>query len=150
MADVKPLRLIAEDASDLEVISSAVQDAVLKAEKLKYDARKRRFTLELNRFGWEELDGKRGPKSRVRAILAFDGVLSVKTRAVSKRDPDMVMSLLSVSFTPDHEPPGGTISLLFAGDGELALSVEAIDVTLLDSDYEWATRHTPDHDKRRR
>jgi len=150
MADVKPLRLIAEDASDLEVISSAVQDAVLKTEKLKYDARKRRFTLEVNRFGWEELDGKRGPRSRVRAILAFDGVLGVKTRAVSKADPDMVMSLLSVSFTPDAEPPGGTISLLFAGDGELALSVEAIDVTLLDSDYEWATRHTPDHDKRRR
>ncbi len=150
MVDMKPLRLITEDASDLEVISSAVQDAVLKAEKLKYDARKRRFTLEVNRFGWEELDGKRGPRSRVRAILAFDGVLGVKTRAVSKADPDMVMSLLSVSFTPGDEPPGGTISLLFSGDGELALSVEAIDVTLLDSDYEWATRHTPDHDKRRR
>ncbi len=149
MADVKPLRLIAEDTGDLEVISAAVQDAVLKAEKLKYDARKRRFTLEVNRFGWEELDAKRGPKSRVRAILAFDGVLGVKTRAVSKRDPDMVMSLLSVSFTPDAEPPGGTMSLLFAGDGELALSVEAIDVTLLDSNYEWPTRHTPNHDKRR-
>jgi len=150
MADVKPLRLIGEDASDLEVISAAVQDAVLKAEKLKYDARKRRFSLELNRFGWEELDGKRGPKSRVRAILSFDGVLGVKTRAISKSDPDMVMSLLSVNFTPDEEPPGGVVSILFAGDGELALTVEAIDVTLLDSSYEWATRHIPDHDKRRR
>jgi len=150
MADVKPLRLIAEDASDLEVISAAVQDSVLKAEKLKYEAGKRRFTLELNRFGWEELDGKRGPKSRVRAMLAFDGVLGVKTRAVNKADPDMVMSLLSLAFTPDDEPPGGTIVLLFAGDGELALQVEAIDVTLLDSDYEWATRHTPGHDNRRR
>lgn len=150
MAEGKALRLIAEDAADLEVISSAVQDAVLKAENLKYDSKRRRFTLELNRFQWEEATSKRGPQSRVRTLLAFDGVLDVKTRAVNKIDPDMVFSVLSVSFTPADEPPGGKISLLFAGDGELALDVETIDATLLDSAYEWTTRHRPDHDKKRR
>ncbi|GAB5458846.1 MAG: DUF2948 family protein [Henriciella sp.] len=150
MAETKPLRLIAETASDLEVISAAIQDAVLKAENLKFDRKKRRFTLEVNRFEWEELASKSKAKSRVRTLLAIDSVLSVKTRAITKRDPDMVLSLLSLSFTQDSEPPGGTLSLLFAGDGELALEVEAIDVTLLDSAYEWTTRHTPDHDKRRR
>lgn len=150
MAETKPLRLIAETQSDLEVISAAVQDAVLKAENLKYDRKKRRFTLELNRFEWEDLAGKSQPKTRVRAILAIDSVLSVKTRAISKTDPDMVLSLLNCSFEPDAEPPGGKLSLLFAGDGELAFEVEAIDVTLLDSEYEWVTRHTPDHEKRRR
>ncbi|MEM1289784.1 MAG: DUF2948 family protein [Pseudomonadota bacterium] len=150
MAERKPLRLVAEDETDLKVISAALQDAVLKAENLKFDRKRRRFTLEVNRFQWEDAAGKRGPKLRVRSLLAFDGVLSVKTRAVSKADPDMVMSLLSLDFTPDQEPPGGTVSVLFAGDGELQLSVEALDVTLLDSTYEWATRHTPDHDKRRR
>lgn len=150
MAETKPLRLIAETASDLEVISAAIQDGVLKAENLKFDRKKRRFTLEVNRFEWEELAGKTKAKSRVRTLLAIDSVLSVKTRAITKSDPDMVLSLLSLSFAQDAEPPGGTLSLLFAGDGELALEVEAIDVTLLDSTYEWATRHTPDHDKRRR
>ncbi|MCR9078082.1 MAG: DUF2948 family protein [Hyphomonadaceae bacterium] len=150
MTEGRALRLIAEDASDLEVISSAVQDAVLKAENIKFDRKRRRLTLEVNRFQWEDAKSKRGPQGRVRAILAIDGVLSVKTRAVSKADPDMVYSLLSLSFDPADEPPGGKVSILFAGDGELALEVEAMDITLLDSAYEWTTRHRPDHDKKRR
>ncbi len=150
MAEGRALRLIAEDMADLEVISSAVQDAVLKAENLKFDRKRRRFTLELNRFQWEDSKSKRGPQGRVRALLAFDGVLSVKTRAVTKADPDMVFSVLALSFDPAEEPPGGKISILFAGDGELALEVEAIDATLLDSAYEWTTRQRPDHDKKRR
>ena len=150
MAEGRALRLIAEDTADLEVISSAVQDAVLKAENLKYDRKRRRFTLELNRFQWEESKSKRGPQGRVRALLAIDGVLGVKTRAITKADPDLVLSVLTVSFDPAEEPPGGTISILFAGDGELALEVEAIDATLLDSTYEWTTRQRPDHDKKRR
>lgn len=149
MAEGKALRLMAEDAEDLKVISAAVQDAVLKAENIKFDRKRRRFTLEINRFQWEDA-AQRGPKTRVRTLLAFDGVLGVKTRAVTKADPDLVMSLLSVSFAPEDEPPGGQVSILFAGDGELLLSVEALDVTLLDSAYEWATRRTPDHDKKRR
>lgn len=150
MTETKQLRLIAEDAADLEVISAAVQDAILKAENLKFDKRRRRFTLEVNRFSWEDMKTKRGPKTRVRSLLAFDGVLGVKTRAVTKTDPDMVMSILSVTFTPDETPPGGKLSILFSGDGELLLDIEALDVTLLDSDYEWSTRNTPDHDKKRR
>lgn len=150
MAEGRALRLIAEDAGDLEVISSAVQDAVLKAENIKFDRRGRRLTLEVNRFQWEDAKTKRGPQGRVRSILAFDTVLSVKTRAVTKADPDMVYSLLSLTFDPAEEPPGGKVSILFAGDGELSLEVEALDVTLLDSAYEWTTRHRPDHDKKRR
>lgn len=150
MTEGRALRLIAEETADLEVISSAVQDSVLKAENLKYDRTRRRFTLEVNRFQWEDSKSKRGPQGRVRALLAFDGVLSVKTRAITKADPDLVLSVLSLSFEPAAEPPGGTISILFAGDGELALEVEAIDATLLDSAYEWSTRQRPDHDKKRR
>ncbi|MGB3627204.1 MAG: DUF2948 family protein [Henriciella sp.] len=152
MADMQPLRIFAEDADDLTVISASVQDAVTKAENLRYESRQRRFAIELNRFRWEEVAGKkkREPKTRIRSLLAIDGVLSVKARGVSKADPDMVFSLLSITFTPAEELPGGMITLLFAGDGELALEVEAIDVSLLDSDYEWTTRHTPSHERRKR
>ena len=149
MAETKPLRLLAESQADLEILSAAIQDSVIKAENLKYDARRRRFTIELNRYRWEH-EIKTGEKARIRSILAFDGVLSVRTRAITKADPDMVMSLLNVTFKPDIDPPGGEVSLLFAGDGELALSVEALDATLLDSEYEWGTKRTPDHERRRK
>ncbi len=145
---MKPLRLIAADAADLEILSAAVQDSVVKAENLRFDAKARRFSLELNRFRWEA--AKKKSQERVRTLLAFDGVLSVRTRAISKADPELILSLLSITFAPDAEPPGGTITLLFAGDGELVLKAEMLDATLMDSDYVWPTRHTPGHEKRKR
>ena len=150
MSELKPLRLLAEEAEDLEIISAAVQDSVVKAENLNYEARIRRFSLEINRYRWEEGVTKRRDGERVRSLLAFDGVLGVKTRAVTKADPELILSLLQVTFTPDAEPPGGKITLLFAGDGEIELTVEALDAALLDSDYIWNTRHTPSHEGRKR
>jgi hypothetical protein len=144
-----PLRLIAAEAGDLEILSAAVQDAVVKAGNLRFDARARRFTLELNRFRWEAARGKE-TQERVRSVLSFEGVLSVRTRAISKADPELILSLLKLNWTPDAEPPGGTIALLFAGDGELTLKAEMLEATLIDSDYVWPTRRTPDHERRKR
>lgn len=152
MTDSKPLRLLAEEPEDLQIIAAAVQDAVVKAGNLKYEKRNRRFALEINRYRWEAgPKEKREPGERVRSLLAFDGVMGVKTRAVTKTDPELILSLLSVSFAPDvAEPPGGEVTLLFAGDGEIVLTVEAVDATLLDSDYVWPTRHSPSHERRKR
>ena len=77
-------------------------------------------------------------------------MLAVKTRGVSRADPDLVYSILNIEFEPNPEPPGGIVRLHFAGDGELALEVEVLDATLLDSDYEWTTRRMPEHERRRR
>lgn len=151
MTEPKPLRLFTEEAEDLKIIAAAVQDAVVKAGNLKYEQKLRRFSLELNRYRWEAAPTRRGePGQRVRALLAFDGVMGAKTRAISKIDPDLILSLLSVEFTPDAEPPGGKVTLLFAGDGEIVLTVEALDASLIDSDYVWPTRHVPSHERRRR
>jgi hypothetical protein len=151
MTDPKPLRLFTEDAEDLKIIAAAVQDAVVKAGNLKYEQKKRRFGLELNRYRWENAPKRKGePGERVRALLAFDGVLGVKTRGITKLDPELILSLLSAEFTPDAEPPGGKVTLLFAGDGEIVLTVEALDASLIDSDYVWPTRHVPSHERRKR
>lgn len=150
MADVKPLRLMAEDEADLQVISAAVQDAVAQVGALKYQARKRRLTLELNRFRWEGTDPAKKTAERVRAILGFDGVLAVRSRGLSKSDPEVVISVLRISYEAGDTAPEGTVRILFAGDGEIALDVECLDVTLLDSETSWATKHTPDHEPRRR
>ena len=150
MSEPQALRLLAETPEDLEVIAAAVQDSVVKAGSLKYEARIRRFSLELNRFRWEA--GQPNPKegARVRSLLAFDGVLGAKTRAVTKVDPELILSLLEVTFTPAEEPPGGTVTLLFAGDGEITLDVEVLDATLLDSDYVWPPPNLPSHERRRK
>ncbi len=152
MTEPKPLRLLAEEGDDLKIIAAAVQDAVVKAGNLNYEKRKRRFAIELNRYRWETAPTRKGqPGERVRSLLAFDGVLSVKTRGITKADPELILSLLSADFVADAaEPPGGKVVLLFAGDGEIVLTVEALDAALLDSDYVWPTRHLPSHERRKR
>ncbi len=140
------LKLMAEDAADLGIIAAAVQDALLRIGDISYDRKARRFALLLNRFRWEKAD-ESGPFERVRAALSFDGVLTAKTRKVRMDAPDAVASLLSIGFTPDAEPPGGVVRLLFAGGGEIALHVECLDALLLDMGAAWRTPRRPDHEK---
>lgn len=144
MAETNGLKLFAEDEADLKVISAAMQDAVAKAGALKYQAKRRRFSLEVNRYRWEDKS-----KSRSRAIFAIDSVLGVKARGLTKSDPEMVISILSVTFEPAETAPAGKIHILFAGDGELALEVECLDVTLLDGAHVWPTKHEPGHEPRK-
>ena len=44
------LRLLAEDAEDLAIVSAALQDAVGLVGDIAFDAKAQRLTLGLNRF----------------------------------------------------------------------------------------------------
>jgi hypothetical protein len=140
------LKLMAEDASDLDIIAAAAQDALLRVGDVSYDQKARRFAAMINRFRWEQA-GEKAPFERVRSALSFESVLSVKSRKVRLDAPDAVASLLSVSFTPDAEPPGGNVRLVFAGGGEIALEVECLDALLMDMGAAWRTPRRPDHEK---
>ena len=134
----QPLRLIAEDAEDLKVISAALQDAVSKIEDIAFDTAARSLTLALNRFRWEAGEG------RVRCGLQLGGVLSVKTRKLRRDAPRAVVELLAVEFEP-AEAPGGVVTLRFAGGGDLRCEVECIDAVLADVSTPWPARHAPAH-----
>ncbi len=140
------LKLMAEDAADLDIIAAAAQDALLRVGDVSYDRQARRFAALINRFRWEQA-GEKGPFERVRSALSFESVLSVKSRKVRMDSPDAVASLLSVSFLPDAEPPGGNVRLVFAGGGEIALKVECLDALLMDMGAAWRTPRRPDHEK---
>jgi Protein of unknown function (DUF2948) len=138
-----PLRLLAEDAEDLAVISAALQDAVGHVGDIAYEAAERRLTLVLNRFRWEtEAPGA----ERVRTALQFGSVLGVKTRLLKRDQPDAVVELLAVDFEPG-EAPGGGVLLRFAGGGDLHLEVECIDAAMADLSEPWPTKHAPAHEQ---
>ncbi|MCC0081743.1 MAG: DUF2948 family protein [Rhodobacter sp.] len=135
-----PLRLIARDAADLGVLSALVQDAVLTGADLAWAKGRRRFSLLLNRFRWEDAAQARATGrryERVRAVLEFGDVLAVRHQGLA-RDKDTVLSLLSVDYSPEtpedaDSPAGpGRITLTFAGDGALELAVECIEAELVD------------------
>jgi hypothetical protein len=140
------LKLMAEDAADLEIIGAAVQDALLRVGDISVDKRARRFAVLVNRFRWEEAS-ETGPFERVRAALSFESVLGIKSRKVRLDSKDALASILSVTFTPAEEPPGGVVRLVLAGGGEIELDVECLDALLMDLGEAWRTPRRPDHEK---
>jgi hypothetical protein len=143
-ADTRPLRLLAEDAEDLEVISAALQDAVAKVGDIKFEPAARRLTIALNRYRWEAAGGRAGGE-RVRAGLQLGGVISVKARRLKREPKDAVVELLAVEFEPG-EAPGGQVILSFAGGADLSVEVECLDAVLADLSAPWSTRRTPRHE----
>ena len=141
-----PLNLGALDAQDLEVISSLAQDAVLPVEEMKWLAGDRRFALLLNRFRWEDEGRDRHGAERVQSVMAVDNVLRVASQGVDRRDKDVVLSMLSVTFEPG-EDGAGHVLLTLAGDGAIRLEVEALEVSLKDvtRPYKAPSGKAPEH-----
>lgn len=144
MTTVRPLRLLAEDAADLTVISAALQDAVARVGDLNFEQAARRFTLGLNRYRWEA--GERS-RERVRTALQFSGVSAAKSRGVPTGDPEAVISLLAVTFerSVDAEDPSGVVYLHLSGAGDIRLEVECLDAILADVSEPWAAVRAPRH-----
>jgi len=140
------LKLLAEDAVDLDILAAAAQDALVRVKDISFDKKARRFAAMISRFRWETA-GLTGPFERVRSALSFESVLNAKSRNVRHGSAEALAAILSVAFEPDQEPPGGLVKLLLAGGGEIVLEVECLDALLVDIGPAWPTPRRPDHDK---
>lgn len=138
----KPLRLIAAEPGDVELVSAALQDAVAQLGDIRWSQRERRFTLVSNRFRWE--DGGRGPGWRVRSALDIAGVLSVKSSRLKQNAPGAVVSVLALTFEPG-EAPGGVLTIELSGGGRIRLEVECVDLLLADLSEPWRATARPQH-----
>ncbi|MDE3121545.1 MAG: DUF2948 family protein [Paracoccaceae bacterium] len=144
-----PLYLAALEADDLTIIASLVQDAVFPITEMTFQPKHRRFALLVNRFRWEDrarAEQAGRPYERVRAILVVEHVLKVQTQGIDRREGDLVLSLLDLAFETGAEG-AGRVLLTLAGDGAIALEVEALEVTLKDvtRPYLAPSRKAPDH-----
>lgn len=139
------LKLMALDGEDLDIISAHVQDAVLKAGDLAFDARSGTFSLVINRFVWEKADASGTSFERRRAALIFKRVQAVRSIGIDRTNRDTVLALLAIRFNARDEGPDGTIELLMAGDASLAFDVECIEVQLADTGGAWETMSKPVH-----
>lgn len=145
----KPLRLRAEDAEDLGVIAALVQDAVLTGADMGYERGRRRFSLLLNRFRWEDRAAaeRRGRDfERVRALLVVEDVMRAGQQGLDPGDGETVLSLLTLGWEPGGDGTGRLV-LTFSGDGAVALEVEALNLVLQDvtRPYRAPSGKTPGH-----
>ncbi len=134
------LKLSAEDAADLEVISAHMQDALVRAADIQYLKKPHQFALVANRYVWEA----EGSSERRRTGLHCNQVLAVKQLGVRDAEADTILSLLSITFEPD-EQPSGTIVFTFSAGFTIRLQVEYLDLHMRDLGPAWGARHTPSH-----
>jgi hypothetical protein len=144
MAEKEPseLRLLAQDADDLEVVSAHMQDAVVRVGDMTYLPKERRFALVASRFDWLAAEGAR--LERRHAGLHFDHVLRVSRLGVDQGQPNAMLNLLSVAFEAG-EAPAGAVTLTFSGGGAIRLEVECVEAQLRDLGSRWKTRRRPGH-----
>ncbi len=141
MADLK---LIALEQDDLIVFSAHLQDAVLRVADLAWMPRERRFALVANRFNWDIASRKLDRNERRRSALRLEHVLSVQVQGLDLDAKDTVLSLLAIQFE-ETEAPGGVVTLVFAGDGAIRLTVECVEGEIRDLGGAWKTRRRPSH-----
>lgn len=148
-ANEQPLRLKAQDAEDLRIVSTLLQDAVLPMKETSWQPDLNRFGMLVNRFRWEDKAraeiGKRAYE-RVQSILVIDGVQHVSSMGIDHNDKEQIISILSVGFE-DGEDAAGKVIFTLAGDGALALDVECLNISIKDvtKPYAAVSKSAPKH-----
>ncbi len=139
----RPLRLLAQDQDDVQIISAALQDAIAHVGDIRYEPKARTLTIMFNRYRWEAAEGVCG--ERVVSALQFGDVERVRHRGLASEDPGALVSCLALDFEA-AEPPGGCVVLRFSHGGDLAVEVECIDAVLADVSDAWPAARAPDHE----
>ena len=150
--DDAPLRLLARDSADIEVLSTLLQDAIIPGADVLFDRDGKRFIFIANRFCWErptlaDVTGEMGQAVHERSLCAvwIEGVRRVlHTNMPAKRDKAF-FNLLAVTCGAGTGQ-GTYIDLVFSAGATLRLLVETIEVAAEDVEATRPTTHQPKHD----
>ena len=138
------LKLLALNDDDLKVLSAHLQDSVVLVKDIIFLKKSRTFLMMVNRFMWEDIElGIFRENKRIRCAVKFENVLEVKSRNISQKKKDKILELLSI----DSEVKNNKKELLitFAGNNEIILIVEEINILLDDVGLSWKVKHVPKH-----
>ena len=140
------LKLRAEDAEDLHIVSACLQDALIAVGDIKYLPEDRRFVLVANRFRWEAMpcdqDSELSPDDcfeRVHSGLRFENVTAVRQRGLDNLDAGQLLELLAIQIE------GAALTLVFAGDAAIRLETDGPLCFVEDLDEPWPTKWRPRH-----
>lgn len=143
-ANLEPVKFIALDIDDLEVVSTHVQDALVRVADVLWRPQENRLVVALNRFDWSGALEGQADYHRCRSALRFDRVVSCKCRNMDPAGREAVLNLLAVEFAPT-DTPSGVVTLTFSGGGVLRLEVECLECELADLGPTWDTKCCPGH-----
>jgi DUF2948 family protein len=141
--DSATLKLRAEDADDLSVISACLQDALVAVRDLAYIPEDRTFLFVANRFRWEGgLRPAAGEAGHQRTLcgISFSEVASVSYSGFRRSESGRILSLLAI------RSESGAIHLEFSGGAAIRVEVARILCHARDLGEPWPTQWQPRHD----
>src|SRR5919201_1087106 len=141
---MEPVKFVALDRDDLEVVSKHLQDALVKVADVMWRPHEKRLVIALDRFDWLSAEGTKPELRRCRAALRFERVNCCKCRSVNPHGKDDILNLLAVEFA-ETDAPAGVVTLTFSGGGALRLEVECLEVELADIGPAWPCAERPVH-----
>ena len=141
---MEPVKFVALDRDDLEVVSTHLQDALVKVADVIWRPQEKRLVVALSRFDWLSAEGSKPELRRCRAALRFERVSCCKCRNLNPAGKDAVLNLLAVEFA-ETDPPRGVVTLIFSGGGMLRLEVECLEAELADIGPSWPAGLRPIH-----
>jgi DUF2948 family protein len=142
---MEPVKFIALDKDDLDVVSTHLQDALVKVADILWRPQEKRLVVALDRFDWPSAECCAKPElRRCRSALRFERVNCCKCRHVNPAGKDAVLNLLAVEFA-ETDSPGGIVTLTFSGGGVLRLEVECLEAELADLGPSWPADARPVH-----
>lgn len=146
MTTYTPLRMIAEDQDDLQVIAACLQDALIPLSGMTFDQETGNFHLLANRFCWEcapeVLEGD-SFYQRVSTGIAFQHVTEIKKKDLNLENKNELVNLLTI-----HNGDENYIHLIFSGGAEIRLTVDKISCHLTDVEEPYHTCNIPTHERK--
>ena len=130
----KALNIGAFDKSDLEIISSLLQDSILPASEIQWLPSSNKLAFLVNRFRWEDKDTELSQDKtgeRVQSLLMISHVKSVSSSGFSPKQKDKVLSILSISFDGD-DGGFGNVLIILSGYGSIRVGVDVLEINLRD------------------
>ena len=147
-----PLRLLARDSADIEVLSTLLQDAIVPGADMRFDRDVKRFIFIANRFCWErpaiaDVTGEKGEPVHERTLCAvqIEGVQRVLQTGMPVRRDTALFNLLAVTNGAGADD-GTYVDLMFSAGATLRLLVESIEIAAEDVEATRPTIHQPKHD----
>lgn len=140
-----PLKLIAQDTKDLQVVSTLLQDMTIRVSDVALLVAEKKLAFVGNRFRWEKKGWFRRPKGeRIRTAAHFNNVKAAQTHKLDFKDKETVLELLNVESVSKGEE--FEIVLNFSGGAAIRLEVESIDLIVTDVSDSWDAINRPRHD----
>jgi hypothetical protein len=145
------LKLRCEDAEDVVVLSSLLQDALVPMAELAWLPAEKCFVFVASRFIWSEcLDvtlpvGEAGIEcySRQNFGVTLEGVRAVRSRGIDIEDKSRILELLAI--TAEAGKAAAAIELVFAGGAGIRVECERIAMHGQDVGEPWPTLYRPRH-----